>query len=118
VTDNKGPRTTDANAKPKASFCILMEDKTYIRTTDADADPKAYFDKLRAANRQRAFRENHPDYVAKRKAYDAQRKGRSGKNFADKSHTGGNFIAIDAEGMDIGPQYRLGKNGARIYYPN
>jgi hypothetical protein len=95
-----------------------MDDKTYVRPMDADVDPIAYFEKLRAANRQRAFKENHPDYVAKKKAYDANRKGRSGKRFADKFHTGGNFIAIDAEGMDIGAQFRLSKNGAWIYYPD
>ena len=95
-----------------------MTDKTYARPMDADADPKAYFDKLRAANRQRRFKENHPDYVVKRKAYDANRKSRKGKSFADKSHSGGNFIALDAEGMDIGAQFRLGKDGARIYYPD
>jgi hypothetical protein len=43
---------------------------------------------------------------------------RSGKRFADKTHTGGNFIAIDAEGMDIGAQFHLGKDGTRIYYPD
>ena len=94
-------------------FSILMDDKTYIRTTDADADPKAYFDKLRAANRQRRFKENDPDYVVKKKAYDANRKGRSGKRFADKAHSGGNFIAIDAEGMDIGAPYQIGRASCR-----
>jgi hypothetical protein len=93
-----------------------MDDNTYARPMDADVDPIAYFKKLRAANCQRRFKENHPDYVVKKKAYDAQRKGRSGKRFPNKSHIGGNFIAIDVEGMDIGAQFRLGKNGAWIYY--
>jgi hypothetical protein len=93
-----------------------MTDKTYVRPFDADDDPMAWLERARAANRQRAFNINHPDYVVKKKAYDVNRKGRSGKRFADKSHTGGNFIAIDAEGMDIGAQFRLGKDGSRIYY--
>jgi hypothetical protein len=97
-----------------------MTDKTADpRPMDADIDPIAYFEKLRAANHQRAFKETHPDYYVKRKAYDAQRKGRSGRRFADKSHTGGNFVAIDAEGMDLEePPYRLAKDGSRIYYAN
>ena len=68
---------------------------------DADVDPIAYFKKIRDANYQERFKVNHPDHVVKKKAYDAHRKGRSGKRFADKSHTGGNFVAIDAEGMDL-----------------
>jgi hypothetical protein len=105
--------TPDTNAY----LSILMDDHSYIRTTDADADPKAYFDKLRNANYQRRFKENDPDYVVKKKAYDANRKGRSGKRFADKSHSGGNFIAIDAEGMDIGAQFRVGKVAREYIIP-
>jgi hypothetical protein len=97
----------------------MTDNKADPRPMDADIDPIAYFEKLRAANHQRAFKETHPDYYVKRKAYDAQRKGRSGRRFADKSHTGGNFVAIDAEGMDLDePPYRLAKDGSRIYYAN
>jgi hypothetical protein len=96
-----------------------MTDKAFVRPMDADVDPIAYFEKLRAANYQRRFKETHPDYVAKKKAYDANRKGRNGKSFDKKSHTGGNFVAIDAEGMDLPePPFRLGKDGSRIYYRN
>ena len=96
-----------------------MVDKADARPMDADVDPEAYFEKIRARNRQNAFKINHPDYVAKKKAYDANRKGRSGKSFADKSHTGGSFVAIDAEGMDLNePPFRLDKDGSRIYYAN
>jgi hypothetical protein len=95
-----------------------MSDNTDPPPMDADVDPIAYFEKLRAANYQRRFKENHPDYVVKKKAYDAQRKGRSGKSFLGKSHSGGNFIAIDAEGMDIGEQFRINKRGDWIYYAN
>jgi hypothetical protein len=70
-----------------------MDDKTYVRPMDADVDPIAYFKKIRDANYRERFKVNHPDHVVKKKAYDAHRKGRSGKRFADKSHTGGNFIA-------------------------
>jgi hypothetical protein len=97
----------------------MTDDTAKLRPMDADVDPIAYFEKLRAANYRRRFKENHPDHVVKKKAYDANRKGRSGKRFADKSHTGGNFVAIDAEGMDLPePPFRLGKDGSRIYYRN
>jgi hypothetical protein len=97
----------------------MTDDNAYVRPMDADVDPMAYFKKIRDANYQKRFKVNHPDYVAKKKAYDANRKGRSGKSFAGKAHSGGNFIAIDAEGMDLPePPYRLGKDGSRIYYAN
>jgi hypothetical protein len=96
----------------------VSDDNAYTRPMDADVDPMAWLKKARAANYQERFKINHPDYVAKKKAYDANRKGRSGTSFVKKSHTGGSFVAIDAEGMDIGAQFRLGKDGSRIYYPN
>ena len=57
----------------------MTDDKAYVRPMDADVDPMAYFKKIRDANYQKRFKENHPDYNVKRKAYDAQRRGRSGK---------------------------------------
>jgi hypothetical protein len=45
-----------------------MTDKTADpRPMDADIDPIAYFEKLRAANHQRAFKETHPDYYVSAK---------------------------------------------------
>jgi hypothetical protein len=63
-----------------------VTDKTYVRPMDADVDPVAYFKKIRDANYRERFKVNHPDYVLKKKAYDAQHKGRSGKSFVKKSH--------------------------------
>jgi hypothetical protein len=95
----------------------MTDDKAYVRPMDADVDPMAYFKKIRDANYQKRFKEKNPDYYVKRKTYDAQRKGRSGRSFDKKSHMGGNFVAIDAEGMDKPePPFHLDKNGSRIYY--
>jgi hypothetical protein len=84
---------------------------------DADVDPIAYFKNIIDAKYRERLKVNYPDHAVKKKAYDAHRKGRSGKRFADKSHTGGNFIAIDAEGMDIGAQFRLRKNALGYITP-
>jgi hypothetical protein len=97
----------------------MTDNKADPRPMDADIDPIAYFEKIRARNRRNAFKTNHPDYVVKRKAYDAQRKGRSGTAFANKSHMGGSSVVIDAGGMDLPePPFRSGKDGSRIYYAN
>jgi hypothetical protein len=96
-----------------------MDDNTaQLRPMDEDIDPLAGIKRAKAANRQKRFKENHPEYALKKKEWDARRKGRSGKSFANKAHSGGNFVAIDAEGLNIGEQFRLDKQGNRIYYAN
>jgi hypothetical protein len=96
-----------------------MDDKA-----DAYAKFEASIEQAKAINRANAaiysakYRDNHPEYIERQKQLDAQRKGRSGKRFADKARSGGNFIAIDAEGLNIGEQFRLDKDRNRIYYPD
>jgi hypothetical protein len=92
-----------------------MEDNSNSRPMDADVDPMEYLEKIKAANRQRRFRDNHPEHIEKKKAYDAQRKGRSGKSVISKPRSGGHFVAIDAEGMDIGEPFYVDKNNNRIH---
>jgi hypothetical protein len=54
-----------------------MDDNTpQLRPMDADIDPIGWIARARAANRAKRYRDNHPEYAIKRKAYDAQRKDR------------------------------------------
>jgi hypothetical protein len=95
-----------------------MDDNTpQLRPMDADVDPIGWIARAKAANRQKRYADK-PENKEKRKAYDALRKGRSGTSFANKAHSGGAFVAIDAEGLNIGEQFRLDNDGNRIYYPD
>jgi hypothetical protein len=103
-----------------------MNDKTVtgsspvgeVRPMDADIDPIGWIERAKAANRAKRYRDNHPEYAINKKERDALRKDRSGKKFAGKSRSNGCFVAVDAEGLNMGEQFRLGKDGKRIYYPD
>jgi hypothetical protein len=92
-----------------------MVDNSMPRPMDADVNPMAYLAKIKAANRQKRFRDNHPEHIEKKKAYDAQRKGRSGKSVMSKRRSGGHFVAIDAEGFNINNPFYVDKDNNRVY---
>src|ERR1700733_11563622 len=92
-----------------------MDDNSNLRPMDADVDPIAYPKKIKAANRQKRFRDNHPEHIEKKKAYDARRKGRSGKSVMSKPRSGGRFVAIDAEGFNINNPFYVDRNNSRVY---
>jgi hypothetical protein len=92
-----------------------MDDISNLRPMNADVDPIAYLKKIKAANRQKRFRDNHPEHIEKKKAYDAQRKGRSGKSVMSKRRSGGHFVAIDAEGFNINNPICVDKDNNRVY---
>ena len=76
-------------------------------------DIPEWLKKARAANRQKRFRENHPEHKQERKEYDSQRKNRSGTAIREKRHTGEHFVAIDAEGIDKGLPFYLDRHNNR-----
>ena len=75
-----------------------------------DYDPDGWLKRAQAANRKKRFRDNHPEHKDNQQVYDAQRKNRSGKSIFKKPRSGGHFVAIDAEGLNIGETFKRGKD--------
>ena len=88
-----------------------MDDNAAIRSIDDDVDPLSGIRRAMAANRQKRYRDSHPELRTEerrqaRKAYDANR-GTRGQSATEKLRTGGQMIAIDAEGLHKGKPFWL-----------
>jgi hypothetical protein len=80
-----------------------MDDKpTYLRSIDDEVDPLAWMERAKRANRQKRYDDKRAET---RKEYDAKRGKRDGKSVMEKSRSGGCFVAVDAEGLNVGERF-------------
>jgi hypothetical protein len=53
----------------------MTDNTTSPRPMDADINPVGWIARARAANRAKRYRENHPEYIERKRQRDANRKG-------------------------------------------